>query len=1070
MITQWASSKAGLPPPGDPGTYFVFSSDVGKEGAKKFKRLASLSVAAECAAASAGSSLYEVVVDPDHPVHAFCDVDRPDTLFDTTVVVEQLLAAWNGFLADRCGFLLDAAPGVRCQVSTASTARKTSVHARFDADLPDMYAHRWLAEQLSDYVIEAVDTFPSLVYYKPKGDKTEATCVIDTAVYTAFRSFRALGMVKLGRDNPLVAFGGSSTDPLDHFIGRYDSSPPVPRINMPGAPLARAGRAPAVRLTAAGVTARTGAAAASRPAQDPHTLQQYSNIVNAWAATSEVFGGPIDVKSASAQLRGTVNLRLARGTICPYAKRAHSSNNIYLRLDEKRHFAVVVCFNKVCCALQEVSSIDVAGEELPALQTDIHDAVWCGTLHTQRENTNWTIRYDEPTMRPLPLAALVALGAGMGLGKTESLVKLFAAHARPGDKILLLSYSRALCAKYHADFTHYLPQLGFVNYQDSSGAMNDLCIVCCMDSLRRVETQNFRFLVVDEVASVLTHFNSPLMKATNEIVSQFELLVLQAHHVYFMDAVIDSTPIRNLVDVFERNKREVATWIWNSHVRPTNRVAEILTCSAGSAVVNKQTVLHAVLECIRSKVLAGEKVVVPTSTKSFAKLLDVFVQANLPGIRYKIYHGDNEGVKLKSIKEEWCRLDLLAYSPSISAGVSFAESHFTSLVAYLVVSSHTPAVDTALQQLFRVRVLASGDMKIYVHDDRGATRLPCTAGEVGKLLTTDLSLLRKYGTTLPISYDVPTRISRGLVTYDPDSLSYHIILGIILSHNRSVMRYVPLLVETLGTDYAIPVTEREIPALSKDAFDFDLAELVSAAKADGTVVWEGIQLLTTEEADALMEEEPSDVTPAERASLALYSKRVLWGIDVERVDEAFYNEYVIDEKDKQFYQKVKRFKHMGRYSFEVNQGRVTVILDGILGGVEPNMALYKSGAKDHYGKLLVGHELFEAIFAPQDLLLLQDLKQVTVHEDHVVHVLGAWLDKCSADEKRTLKSRLGSKTRSRLQASYTTFKLVCDKAFGIKLARGDDQHKDRAGYKLLTVQSKELFQFTAMYAPKLPLV
>jgi hypothetical protein len=521
-----------------------------------------------------------------------------------------------------------------------------------------MYSLQQLVDQLTTYVLEESATYPALVFYKRFDDKTLKLCVIDKSVYTSFRSFRALGMVKLKRNNPLVPYGASSAAPLDHFVGRYDGSPPVPRITVPGIAVCVKPRPSRV-------------AQAARPLAAT-IFQTHADTVNGWRMTKEVFKRPVVVVGATANQFDRIRLRLEKGTECPYAGRAHTNNNLYLNLDDKRHRAEVVCYNEQCEVVQETQAIFLVGEEIPALQTNSHDAVWCNTLHTQRENTDWTEQYDEPKMRPLPLAAFIALGAGMGLGKTESVIRFFAMHAVPGDKILLVTYSRALSVKYLADFKRYLPQLGFVNYQDKRGGITDNCVIVCMDSLRRVNTEHYRFLVVDEVASVLTHFNSPLMQSTNEIVSRFELHVLQAAHVIIMDAIIDSTPIRNFVDYFVRQKRVIATWIWNSHVRATNRVAEIITCTAGSPLVNKQTLLHAFFDSIRTRLLAGEKLVVAMSTKTSAKMLEVFVKDRFPDIRYRIYHGDNESVKLNNLDQEWGGLDLLGYSPSISAGVSYA--------------------------------------------------------------------------------------------------------------------------------------------------------------------------------------------------------------------------------------------------------------------------------------------------------------------------------------------------------------------------------------------------------------
>jgi hypothetical protein len=577
---RWVTKKDGLPEDvlgRSLGTSFVMSMDSNETGAKMFAAFDDALSAARYVSRHPGDPLNEVLVDAARPLHGVCDCDRPDVTYSTPTVVGDLLAAWNAFLLERCSLDLKASPGNGCQISTATTAIKTSVHIKFDFIVPSMTAHKDIAKQLVDYVLGSRQSYPSLVYDLVKQGQSKPMCVIDTAIYTHFRSWRMLGMTKLDKANPLVAYPGCSTKASDHFVGVYTSLPspaPLPVL------------APNAVPSAPGVVARRPRnAPVSRAATAPtikRNLAQYESVINAWPGTLQLFGKPVTVvaASASADAFGIVSLRADKDTMCPYAGRPHASNNLYLKYSEQRQHAFVMCHDEDCREAQHNDPVYLTGGSLPGANAFSHDHVYRDTMHSQQENVVWDERYNEPQMRPLPLKALVTVRANMAVGKTKATVAMLRRECTKASKVLLVSYSRALCSKYSATFTADLPDLGFVNYIDtvSGSPINSNCIIVCLDSLWRVTTRNFDFFIIDEAASVLAHFNSPLMKRAAEITGTFELLCLQAAHIYFLDAVVDSTAVRAFVDYVCRHKGVQSYDIWNEHVRESNRIVDIVTC------------------------------------------------------------------------------------------------------------------------------------------------------------------------------------------------------------------------------------------------------------------------------------------------------------------------------------------------------------------------------------------------------------------------------------------------------------------------------------------------------------
>jgi hypothetical protein len=82
----------------------------------------------------------------------------------------------------------------------------------------------------------------------------------------------------------------------------------------------------------------------------------------------------------------------------------------------------------------------------------------------------------------------------------------------------------------------------------------------------------------------------------------------------------------------------------------------------------------------------------------------------------------------------------------------------------------------------------------------------------------------------------------GTITYDRDSLSYHIITGIVLTHNRSATCYLDLLVHALRQHSAYRCRARPLPT-EQDAVDMDFAVTADAAKVKTSVPYEELELI-----------------------------------------------------------------------------------------------------------------------------------------------------------------------------------------------------------------------------------
>lgn len=106
----------------------------------------------------------------------------------------------------------------------------------------------------------------------------------------------------------------------------------------------------------------------------------------------------------------------------------------------------------------------------------------------------------------------------------------------------------------------------------------------------------------------------------------------------------------------------------------------------------------------------GQKVVVPITSIKKAKELIGTVNNKLPHIKICFISKDTDLIS----PTEWGKYDLLVYSPTIAAGVSYNEEYFNNRICYF--SNQSASCELACQMIFRVRNSSCKNIKIYVSE------------------------------------------------------------------------------------------------------------------------------------------------------------------------------------------------------------------------------------------------------------------------------------------------------------------------------------------------------------------
>lgn len=311
--------------------------------------------------------------------------------------------------------------------------------------------------------------------------------------------------------------------------------------------------------------------------------------------------------------------------------------------------------------------------------------------------------YSEPTMRPFPRdAPTLAVRAQMKMGKTravrEWLKQLYPAEAPGGGPPLAPAVIRIV--SFRVTFTEALRAAlpGFVVYNELAGDLtSDRCprLICQVESLHRIVPGGAPVdcLIVDESRSVLQQFDSGLVRRHQQAWAVFEWLVRAARRVVFMDANLGQLSARALARL---RPAQPAHLVWNRHPR-----------AAGDAFAFTGAV-DAWLARLDAAIGGGQRVVVPTNSLRDAEGLRKLLAARHPTRSIALYTSKTPaGLKREHFSDvhRYWAVDVLIYTPTVTAGVSFELAHFDAL--YGLFSNQSCDVETCRQMLGRVRNLST---------------------------------------------------------------------------------------------------------------------------------------------------------------------------------------------------------------------------------------------------------------------------------------------------------------------------------------------------------------------------
>ncbi len=247
----------------------------------------------------------------------------------------------------------------------------------------------------------------------------------------------------------------------------------------------------------------------------------------------------------------------------------------------------------------------------------------------------------------------------------------------------------------------------FINYLDIKEKRYSLKkikkIIIQLDSLYKLNIDvDPDIIILDEIESILNQFTSPYIKNLRIIWEIFEYLLKKSKKILCMDANVTQRTINLLINTY--NKDEI---IYHNNTYSTINNDKYYIMFNFKIFLTK---LNKLIE-------EDNKIVIPINSLKKAKIIYNYIRINYPKKQIKIYSSETDDYikqkDLKDINKNWCKYDIIIYTPCITAGISFDEIHFNYLFGYF--TNQSCDVYTIYQMLYRVRNLKEN--KIYLMFD-----------------------------------------------------------------------------------------------------------------------------------------------------------------------------------------------------------------------------------------------------------------------------------------------------------------------------------------------------------------
>jgi hypothetical protein len=359
--------------------------------------------------------------------------------------------------------------------------------------------------------------------------------------------------------------------------------------------------------------------------------------------------------------------------------------------------------------------------------------------------------YRENTLRDFELTPTLCVKAMMKMGKTKALrnyIEKYFNNKLTPNKIVFVSFRQTFSGNIKEIFND------FTLYSDVKGPLIQRKIIVQVESLYRVavDAEPPDLLVLDECESIFEQFDSGLLRNFTDCFAKFKWLMKYSKHIVAMDANLQN----RTYNIFARLRPNFADadagiiYHCNEHKNATDDKYYVTS--------NKLKWLGVLYSTVES----DERIAVPMSSLSEAKILVRNLERKFPEKSIKLYSSETSMTEKKihfaNVHRYWSQYDVLVYTPTVSAGVSFELEHFHKIFGYF--TDQSCPVETCVQMIGRIRNVQ--EHSFYICLAASGNSLPVTTETIKEHLFNkrenlsrsfdDIGLTPEYGPIGEIKY------------------------------------------------------------------------------------------------------------------------------------------------------------------------------------------------------------------------------------------------------------------------------------------------------------------------------
>lgn len=317
----------------------------------------------------------------------------------------------------------------------------------------------------------------------------------------------------------------------------------------------------------------------------------------------------------------------------------------------------------------------------------------------------------------------------MGTGKTHSFREYFNKAKTEFEpytnfRVIYLSSKRAFAESVAQEFADIV----FINYMRTPNLCNENFIIISLESLKRLSKSQLEentLLFIDESESIFNIVSSETL-AKNDLLANlnaFNTLIQSSSKVFVMDAFLSNRSIEAVNSIRDNSN---IFYYENTFKYPERYYYELKA--------------DPLIENIVGSIEANKRCVLVSGSYQYGLDVVKYCQQKKPQLNYGFYNQKNPLALSTKVNEAWRDFDLLAYSPSITCGISYdnPQALYDNLFIYAVSVGSTHFRDI-IQAHKRVRAFTDKKIGVCLNTQfKGLHRemMPIYKDEVVNLLST----------------------------------------------------------------------------------------------------------------------------------------------------------------------------------------------------------------------------------------------------------------------------------------------------------------------------------------------